>query len=81
MKDPTQEAASASYVTSQGCGGPSTGAVDKRDTCGKCGIIVKSKDKAVQCEMCEIWFHTNCTDIRSVALWRSMKQVSATQQL
>ncbi|KAG7174761.1 Hsp90 co-chaperone Cdc37-like, partial [Homarus americanus] len=28
--------------------------------CGECGVTVKDSDKAVSCDVCEVWFHIEC---------------------
>ncbi|KAJ8045458.1 hypothetical protein HOLleu_08472 [Holothuria leucospilota] len=42
----------------------STSLTDKpkksREKCGECSKVVKSEEKAIQCELCEIWFHSSC---------------------
>ncbi len=34
-----------------------------KDGCGKCSGLVTAKDKGVQCEICEVWFHCKCQGI------------------
>ena len=35
----------------------------KNADCGKCGVAVASKDKAVECEVCRDWFHNKCEEV------------------
>ncbi|KAG7165863.1 putative PHD-finger-containing protein 5, partial [Homarus americanus] len=30
------------------------------EMCGECGLTVKDSDKAVSCDVCEVWFHIEC---------------------
>ncbi|KAG7160040.1 putative PHD-finger-containing protein 2 [Homarus americanus] len=30
------------------------------EMCGECGLTVKDSDKAVGCDVCEVWFHIEC---------------------
>ena len=32
----------------------------KKKYCGICSATVLKKDKALQCELCEFWYHTSC---------------------
>lgn len=34
-----------------------------KEVCGRCNALVVGKDKAVQCEVCEVWFHAKCHGI------------------
>ena len=34
-----------------------------KDGCGRCSGAVTVKDKGVQCEICEVWFHCKCQGI------------------
>ena len=34
-----------------------------KDGCGRCSGQVTAKDKGVQCEVCEVWFHCKCQGI------------------
>lgn len=34
-----------------------------KDKCGDCGQIVSDKEKAVECEICECWYHAKCHGI------------------
>ncbi len=38
---------------------------DKEDLekCGECKLDVTRTDKAIQCEICELWFHCKCEDM------------------
>ena len=38
-------------------------AANKADNCPHCDKIVNEKDMALECEICENWFHTRCHDI------------------
>lgn len=42
----------------------STSNVDK-DDCGTCSLVVAERDKALQCDLCELWFHASCEKIDS----------------
>jgi predicted nucleic acid-binding Zn-ribbon protein len=35
----------------------------EREGCGRCNAPVTSKDKGVQCEICEVWYHSKCQGI------------------
>jgi len=41
----------------------SAGSKDKEDKCPSCDKIVTQKDTAVQCEICECWWHAKCEAI------------------
>jgi chemotaxis regulatin CheY-phosphate phosphatase CheZ len=34
-----------------------------RSECGDCKMVVGRMDKAMQCELCELWFHCKCESI------------------
>lgn len=34
-----------------------------RSECGECKNVVGRNDKAIQCELCELWFHCRCENI------------------
>lgn len=38
---------------------------DKKDneTCGACKAVFRKKDKCLQCEMCELWYHASCENV------------------
>ena len=41
-----------------------TGGMESKKTlCGSCGKEVKSGDKAMFCEICELWHHTHCENV------------------
>ena len=31
--------------------------------CANCKVIIDEDDEALQCELCEFWFHTECQNI------------------
>ena len=35
----------------------------RKHECGTCSNTVAKKDKALQCELCEIWYHATCEKI------------------
>ena len=36
---------------------------EAKDQCGSCKQKVNSKEKAVECEICQLWYHTRCEKI------------------
>ncbi|KAG7160874.1 putative PHD-finger-containing protein 4, partial [Homarus americanus] len=34
------------------------------EKCGECGLTIKDSDKAVSCDVCEVWFHIECEKLR-----------------
>ena len=42
---------------------PHTALPDEDATCGTCNKNISTKDKAVECEVCLIWFHTKCHNV------------------
>lgn len=34
-----------------------------KEKCGTCTKVVSDKDRALQCEVCEMWFHIKCLDM------------------
>ena len=44
-----------------------------KDGCGRCSGQVTAKDKGVQCEICEVWFHCKCQGI-SDETYKTMKK-------
>lgn len=41
----------------------STNSSGKKTNCGDCTKEVKTRDKAVECEICLVWFHTKCGNV------------------
>jgi hypothetical protein len=41
----------------------------KSDNCNHCNKKVKEKEKALQCEICEMWYHIECRGV-SVAMYK-----------
>jgi PHD-finger len=37
---------------------------NKNDLCIRCSVVVKEGERAMQCEICESWYHAKCEDIR-----------------
>ena len=35
----------------------------KKDRCGSCNLIVMDTDSAVECEVCNFWFHCTCQNV------------------
>ena len=35
----------------------------EKTKCGECKKICSNKDKCIQCELCELWFHAACEDV------------------
>lgn len=35
----------------------------KKTDCGICSVTMTKKDKALQCELCELWYHTSCENL------------------
>lgn len=48
----------------------------KQEKCGVCAKSVAKDDQAVQCEICNIWFHAKCQDM-SIDLYNAINQFSA----
>ena len=42
---------------------PHTALPDEDAPCGTCNKNISTKDKAVECEVCLIWFHTKCHNV------------------
>ena len=54
--------------------------VENKYLCGKCEKPVRDEDKAVGCEVCEVWFHTECEKIPD-NVYNFMVQDKAGEQL
>lgn len=37
--------------------------VEKGERCGVCKKVVGKSERGIQCEICELWFHSKCEDI------------------
>ena len=35
-----------------------------KSKCGECNVTIKNADKAMFCELCEVWKHTKCDKVR-----------------
>ncbi|KAK3896272.1 hypothetical protein Pcinc_000016 [Petrolisthes cinctipes] len=68
--------ASADNVNKRSAGKTGT----KEIFCGKCEKEVKDADFALQCEICEVWFHTKCEGIPA-AVYHFMIEKDAGKQL
>lgn len=51
-----------------------------KDDCGKCELTVSNGEKAVACDVCEVWFHIQCEDIPE-EVYDFMMQEDRTDQL
>ena len=45
----------------------------KENKCGTCNVMVGVKAKALWCDMCEIWYHTKCINIKD-EIYNSLKE-------
>lgn len=57
----------------------SNGDRDTEANCGKCKREVKDTDNAVECEVCEVWFHIKCEDIPETVYNFMVKQEAGKQ--
>lgn len=48
--------------------------------CGKCERLVKENDRALECEICDCWFHTKCENIPH-EVYKFMVEEEAGEQL
>lgn len=45
--------------------GDGRGNEDLDSNCGECSKIVKNNEKGIQCDMCEMWYHSRCGGINN----------------
>lgn len=58
--------------------GEESGKKDGKEVCKECKIVVDGKEKGVECDGCEHWFHEKCAGISS-ALYTAMSKYKSTK--
>ena len=49
---------------------------DRSDRCSDCSKIVTDRDAAIQCEICEVWFHAGCQNVSDEA-YKALKEIES----
>jgi len=48
---------------------------DRLDICSDCSKIVTGRDAAIQCEICEVWFHAGCQNVSDA--YKALKEIES----
>ena len=63
-------------TASMGDQGGTVAGISKGNECTGCNMEVKQRDKAISCDICMVWFHTECVKINPTN-YTAIKKISS----